>query len=85
MVFKPIAEITNKAANKIGDAIDGSNISVLKGAKELGKTTVSATGEALTGFIGGAKQVGGAVGSSTKSIIKKKYGEDINKTFLETS
>jgi len=44
MIFKPVAEFTSKTADKFGDAIENGDNKILKNVKELGKTTVNATG-----------------------------------------
>lgn len=43
---------------------------------------MDATSEALTGLSSGAKEIGKSLGSNTRNLVEKKYGDDITTTFV---
>jgi len=50
---------------------------------ELAEQSTKALGEAFDGLLKGGKEVGDEFGNQTKKIVKKKYGDDYVKTFID--
>ena len=55
---------------------------VLKQGKHLTAATWDAAGTALSGLGTALCQVGSSIGQGTKTIVQKKYGNDVATTYL---
>lgn len=44
--------------------------------------TWDAAGSALSGLGGALSLVGDSIGSNTRKVVEKKYGEDVTNTFM---
>jgi len=74
MIFCPILAMNEK--------IDQGNNETLKKIKKVGNATIDATSEAFSGLTTGAKEIGKTIGDNTRTIVEKKYGDDITNTFV---
>jgi len=66
----------------MNDKIDQGNNETLKKIKKVGNATLDATTEAFSGLTTGAKEIGKTIGDNTRTIVEKKYGDDITNTFV---
>jgi hypothetical protein len=81
-VLTPMVAATEKFVNTMNDKIDQGNNETLKKIKKVGNATLDATTEAFSGLTTGAKEIGKTIGDNTRTIVEKKYGDDITNTFV---
>lgn len=89
-LLKPVAEKTMEIKKDINAKIDNSsNESIiifkhiaLKQGRTVTVATWDAAGNVFQGLGGALSSVGDSLGSNTRKVVEKKYGEDVTNTFM---
>ncbi|CAD8073181.1 unnamed protein product [Paramecium primaurelia] len=81
-LFTPVVQKGSEIKQDINKQIDNSDSQGLKEGREIFVATWDAMGTALTGLGSALSKIGDQIGTDTRAIVEKKYGQDVSETYL---
>lgn len=90
-IFKPVVDKATELKKDLNNHIDKSNNDsriiihknlALKQGKSFTVATWDATSNALSGLGSALSNIGDTLGTNTRNVVEKKYGQDVTNTFI---